>query len=341
MVMTEKSNHKFWRMPWSYPQCVAVVAVLVLGGLVAQMLVGPFDFGLLAFPVSLVVLILLLVLCVLLGFHSGSVRVRWVSGVPLSVSLLVGLALLALVMGVVPQTGEPCGVLGLDAVARSWAFVLVYVFVLLSLGTLLVRRLLQFRLCDWAFYANHVGVWLFLVAAGLGTSDEERYEMLVQEGETVWHAEDEKGYVRRLPLAIRLNDFDMDMYPPEKVIIERQTGEIQSSPALPLDTLRYTQVSMPAEPCAFLSDVDLYTEDGDTLKAVLEVNKPLHTGAWTVYQYGYDTQAGRLSSYSVFLLVHDPWSVGIYVGIVLMAIGSVSMMWKGRSRKKGGSHDVG
>jgi len=243
-------------------------------------------------------------------------------------------------MGVVPQTGEPRGVLGLDAVARSWAFVLVYVFVLLSLGTLLVRRLLQFRLCDWAFYANHVGVWLFLVAAGLGTSDEERYEMLVQEGETVWHAEDEKGYVRRLPLAIRLNDFDMDMYPPEKVIIERQTGEIQSSPALPLDTLRYTQVSMPAEPCAFLSDVDLYTEDGDTLKAVLEVNKPLHTGAWTVYQYGYDTQAGRLSSYSVFLLVHDPWSAGIYVGIVLMAIGSVSMLWKGRSRKKGGACDM-
>lgn len=338
--MTEKSNHKFWRMPWSYPQCVAVVAVLVLGGLVAQMLVGPFDFGLLAFPVSLVVLILLLVLCVLLGFHSGSVRVRWVSGVPLSVSLLVGLALLALVMGVVPQTGEPRGVLGLDAVARNWGFVLVYGLVLLSLGTLIVRRLLQFRLCDWAFYANHVGVWLFLVAAGLGTSDEERYEMLVQEGETVWHAEDEKGYVCRLPLAIRLNDFDMDMYPVEKVVADRQIGETRKSSARSSDALRYAQVSTSAEPRTFLSDVELYTEDGDTLKSVLEVNKPLHTGSWMVYQYGYDTQAGRRSSYSVFLLVYDPWSAGIYVGIVLMAIGSVSMLWKGRSRKKGGACDM-
>ena len=90
----------------------------------------------------------------------------------------------------------------------------------------------------------------------------------------------------------------------------------------------------PPEPRSFTSDVVVYTQGGVIEKALLQVNHPLSVGSWTVYQYGYDQQAGRLSSYSSFELVYDPWLWPVYAGIVMMMAGSVTLLWHGRKRKE-------
>ena len=82
------------------------------------------------------------------------------------------------------------------------------------------------------------------------------------------------------------------------------------------------------EPKRFYSDVIVYTQDGETKKSVLEVNKPIKIGNWTIYQYGYDSAAGRLSSYSSMELVYDPWLWAVYLGFILIALGSLSLIWK-------------
>ena len=60
---------------------------------------------------------------------------------------------------------------------------------------------------------------------------------------------------------------------------------------------------------------------------------------WTIYQYGYDNNAGRLSSYSSFELVYDSWIVPVYIGIIMMMVGALTMVWTGKGRK-GGNDDV-
>lgn len=100
---------------------------------------------------------------------------------------------------------------------------------------------------------------------------------------------------------------------------------------LPLDE-NSSMVMTVAEPRLFQSTIEVYTEDEKHLKRVIEVNKPLKVGHWTIYQYGYDNQAGRLSSYSSFELVYDPWLVPAYLGIIMMMIGSMVMIWQGKGK---------
>ncbi|MCD8172341.1 MAG: hypothetical protein LUD76_02605 [Alistipes sp.] len=89
------------------------------------------------------------------------------------------------------------------------------------------------------------------------------------------------------------------------------------------------------EPRRFISDIEAFTPDGRSVAGLLEVNRPLRLGHWRLYQYGYDTQAGRMSQYSVIELVYDPWAVPVYVGILLLGAGSVCMLWSGRRAKSG------
>ena len=84
------------------------------------------------------------------------------------------------------------------------------------------------------------------------------------------------------------------------------------------------------EPKRFVSDIDIITKDGSETYALLEVNKPYKHGYWIFYQYGYDSYAGKLSKYSNIQLVYDPWIIFVYIGIFLLALGSVTMLWQGR-----------
>jgi hypothetical protein len=104
---------------------------------------------------------------------------------------------------------------------------------------------------------------------------------------------------------------------------------------------QYCVVMTQPEPKRFLSDIKVFMEDGNEMETILEVNKPLRIGSWTIYQYGYDNQAGRMSTYSSMELVYDPWLYPVYVGIALLAIGSVCLLWSGNRNKKKEEDDLG
>lgn len=408
----EIQKHKIWQMPWGFPEGIAVVCGIVIVGFALQFNIGGFNFYLLAYPVNILVGLFIIGLSALLSGKGNFVR--WFSGVPFAVSLIMALLALTVIMGLTPQSagdslhqeGSVFTRLGFDSMTRSWAFVLLYVTILLSLGGLIIRKLRNFNQKSYGFHANHVGLWLVLLAAGLGHADIERYIMHVREGETEWRVYDDEGNVKELPIAIQLNDFDMEEYPPQLTVIDRQSGIPQpeekpdfyqidtknikgrlsnwniimeeyihqavrssdstyrevpmpgATPAarivaenistgekqtgwvcggnfaqlymtLPLNE-QYCVVMTQAEPRRFMSDIEVYTKNGKVKRALLEVNKPLRTGHWAVYQYGYDNQAGRLSSYSSMELVYDPWKPLVYIGFALIAFGSLSMIWNGK-----------
>lgn len=407
--MTKINKRTMWQKPWGYPESIVVVAGTLLIGLVLQLTVGAFDFYLLAFPNNIILGSVILVAAIGMGLSaSKSSFIRWFSGIPMSVILIIAFVFLTLLMGSILQVKSSNTKLGLDAMTSHWAFVLVYTLTLLSLGVIIVRRLLKFRISDYAFHLNHIGLWLFLFASGLGYADMERYIMYVREGETEWRVYDDQNNVKELPLAIQLNDFDMDVYPPKLVVIDRSNGDVQpkdnpdifqidkdqntgsvygwnievqeyiheavrsadstyrpvpmpgATPAvkiiasrndtilegwvcggnqaqihktLPVDE-KYSIVMTVAEPRSFRSDIVAFTESGEQTAKVIEVNKPLSVGNWTIYQYGYDNNAGRLSSYSSFELVYDPWLTPVYAGIILMMLGSLTMLWTGRKGKE-------
>jgi len=414
--MKEKKR-RMWQFPWRYKESIAFVGGIVLIGFMLQLIAGNFNFYLLQSPVNLILGGVIILFLILFSFARRSAFYQWFSGVPFAVTIIGALLILSLIMGLTPQLAKAnphntdvFSLLGFRQVTSSWPFILIYFLTLLSLGTLITRRLIAFRKQDYAFYFNHIGLWVLLFAAGLGAADIKRYVMHVQEGELEWRVYSENKDVLDLPIAIQLNDFDMEEYPPKLTIIDRNTGEPQplskpdyfqidekrpfgsldgwdielkeylhqairnsdstyqevpmpgSTPAakvlakniktgdihegwvcggnmaqlymtLPLDS-QYCIVMTQPEPKRFLSDIKVFMEDGSEAETILEVNKPLKIRSWTIYQYGYDNQAGRMSSYSSMELVYDPWIYPVYAGIILLAIGSVCLLWSGNRKNK-------
>lgn len=92
------------------------------------------------------------------------------------------------------------------------------------------------------------------------------------------------------------------------------------------------------EPKLFRSDIVVYTESEKAVSHQLEVNKPLSIDNWMIYQYGYDVDRGRASSWSSFELVYDPWLLWVYIGLWMFVAGSVLLMWEGNKKK--GNKDI-
>lgn len=101
--------------------------------------------------------------------------------------------------------------------------------------------------------------------------------------------------------------------------------------ALRLDD-RCSVVMPEREPKRFASDVTVYTQSGQKTDAVIEVNHPLQTEGWKIYQLSYDEALGRWSDTSVFELVRDPWLPWVYAGIFLMLAGAVMTFLTSRKR---------
>ncbi len=412
-------KRKFWQFPWRYKESVVLVGGVVVIGLMLQLTVGAFNFDLLQWPANCILGGVILLLLLLFSFNLKSSFYQWLSGAPVAVTLISTLVILGIIMGLTPQTPtSPTASenetlfsrVGFSQMTSSWPFVLVYILTLLSLGAVIVKRMIPFRLKDYAFYLNHVGLWLLLFAAGLGAADIKRYVMHVREGEMEWRVYNDKGDVLDLPIAIELNDFYMEEYPPQLTIISRETGasqpehkpeyfQIDEKPsegtiagwavfvkeyiheAVRNSDSTYREVHMPGaspavrveirnsktgfwkegwvcagniaqlymvvnldehyclamtrpEPKRFVSDINIYSENGKQAHALLEVNKPYKMGHWMLYQYGYDNDAGTMSTYSSFELVYDPWVIPVYIGIILLAGGAVCMLWGGNKRKE-------
>ncbi len=319
-------SRKIWQFPWGYPESVSVVCGILLTGVALQVLTGGFDFALLQWPANGWLGAGGLLLLALLALKRESAFYRWLSGAPLAVTLIGTLVVLGVVMG-----------LGYLRMTASWPFILVYGLTLLALGALIIRRLASFRIRDYAFYLNHIGLWILLFAAGMGASDIKRYVMYVQEGQTEWRVFNDQHEALELPLAIELIDFRLEEYPPQLVLVNKHTGAVTPAPNQdqhPLaDDDHFLTMTRP-EPKRFVSDINVYAADGQQQHTLLEVNKPLRIGHWTVYQYGYDNEAGIYSTYSSFELVYDPWVPAVYAGILLLAAGSLCMLWSGNRRKE-------
>ena len=94
-------------------------------------------------------------------------------------------------------------------------------------------------------------------------------------------------------------------------------------------------VAMPMQEVKkYTSHVQVFTEEGESKAAVIEVNKPLRIANWTIYQLSYDQSKGKFSETSIFELVRDPWLPFVYSGIIMLLAGSFYLFIVGPKTKK-------
>ncbi|MDR0962721.1 MAG: cytochrome c biogenesis protein ResB [Mediterranea sp.] len=218
-----------WKRPWSYREGLLIGAGLFVAGEALQWSIGGIRWSLLAFPVNVVAAAVYI--AGLLSVHGLRRRVYlfgWLSSPTAAVSALLWTATLTVAMGLIRQRapGQPAvDSFGFTQMISAWPFVLLYLWMLTVLGLTILRTTPALNLRRLPLFAAHVGLFVALIAATLGSADMQRLKMTVRTGQTEWRATDEAGRITELPLALELKHFTMDEYPPKLMLIDNSTGE--------------------------------------------------------------------------------------------------------------------
>ena len=331
----------------AYRKSVWTVVAVVAVGCVLQLVTGGVDFRLFSWPVSLILVALLLLGITASAMFRKSAFFNWVSGLPLSVVVLVAWMLLCVSIGLVHDDTFPSA----RHTACSWPVILIYFLLLLSLGCVVVRRFVSRGWKDIGFLMNHIGLWLILVGVGIGATDYRTYVVKIHEGETLDYVTADNGLRIKLPYRLTLDDFIMEQHPVKWGVVDVRTGKFQpeKSPVFydtekdafdsgRADDKHLLVASTLPEPSRFASVLTIES-DGERQPITVEVNHPYRKGKTALFQYGYDVEAGSESAFSILQVVYDPWLPVVYVGIVMLGIGAVTM-FGGKKRNKGTRYDV-
>lgn len=234
----KNTSRKIWEQPWGYAEGFMIAAGILLSGYLLQLKIGYIEPLLFASPVNLIIGLLFTALLITVFFLLSANRVvRWLSGVYAAVPALTVLLLLSVILGSIPQHPQIGGTgqmnndlltrLGWYQMTSSWPFVLLCLYVLMIVGLTTLKKVHQKKSTrDIGFYLNHLGIYIALLGGLLGSADMERLTMNVQEGKMEWRGNSLTGEIKELSLAIQLDTFMIEEYPPKLVIIENETGRM-------------------------------------------------------------------------------------------------------------------
>ena len=276
---------------------------LIFAGLMLELSVGPIKWEAFAWPANGIVMVgFLAIIATAFLLRKKVYAFRFIGTYQAAIPALIYAVVLTIIMGLTRQ--EENGT-WLNNMLTFWPFVLIYVYMSMILGLVVLRRLshLSSWLRDIPFLLNHLGLFLAMTTATLGNADMQRLKMITVVGEPEWRALTQEGTICEMPLAIELKQFIMETYDD-------------------------------GSPKRFASDIQILTKSGKNIETTLDVNKPVEVDGWKIYQYGYDTEMGAMSQTSILELVSDPWLPLVYTGIYMMLGGAVCMFIFGGRRKR-------
>ncbi|MCD8081316.1 MAG: cytochrome c biogenesis protein ResB [Bacteroides sp.] len=224
-----------WQKPWGYAEGAAIAAGLFVTGTLLQITLGKLNLDLLSWPVNLILGGLFIGLILFMHvLSSGIYLFRWFSSYQAAVTSLASLVVMTVIMGFtrqLPFAAEvrgPASWLGFSQMLSSWVFGGFLLWFTLVLGLVILRRMKQFHLSAWKreipFLFNHLGLFIALTAAVLGSADMQRMEMTTVVGKPEWRAFDKQRQLHELDFAIELHHFTIEEYPPKLMLIDNETG---------------------------------------------------------------------------------------------------------------------
>ena len=283
-----------WEKPWTMKEGFLIGGGLIIAGLALELSVGPVVWEAFAWPVNGIVLAgFLFMIAAMFLLRKKVYAFQFIGTYQAAIPAMVYAVVLTIIMGL---TRQQAGGRWLNDMLSFWPFVLIYVYIAVILGVIILQRLLHLHSWkqDVPFLLNHLGLFLALTTATLGNADMQRVKMICGIDEPEWRAMTTDGRIIEMPIAIELKKFIMETYDD-------------------------------GSPKRFASEIQILTKSGKNIETVVDVNKPYEVDGWKIYQYGYDTQMGAQSQISIFEVVSDPWLPMVYTGIYMMLAGAVCM----------------
>jgi len=273
-------------------------AVLMTLGLGLQGGLGPVEWDKFAWPVNIYVLAgFLICIATLFLLRKKVAPFRFLGTYQAVIPTMVYAVVLTMAMGL---TRQETGGIWLHHMLTFWPFVLIYVLMAFILGMTILIQLKRWAAASFSpssFHFSlllHLGLFLAMTTATLGNADVQHLKMVAFKDAPESRALTAENTVYNLPLTIELKRFLLDTY-------------------------------ADGTPKRFASELQIQTSSGSHINATVDVNQPVEVDGWKIYQYGYDTQEGARSRYSILELVRDPWLPWVYAGIIMMLAGALCM----------------
>lgn len=229
-----------WQKPWTYKEGVCIGCGLAIIGWLLQITVGNIDWSVFAWPTNLIVLIAFIFL--LFAFHCLRKKIYlfyWLSTNYSAVTSIGWATFFTVIMGLIRQVpfttelDDFTETSGLRKMLSAWPFVLEYVWMTTSLGMTIIRKIFVSDSFSTVrkirFYLMHCGLFIVLTCGVLGNADMQRLEMTCELGKAEWRATDKisaGNNIVELPLAIELQHFTIDEYPPKLMVVDNETGNV-------------------------------------------------------------------------------------------------------------------
>jgi hypothetical protein len=214
-----------WNKPYTLKEGTAIVAGLLVTGGLLQVTLGPLEWGLFAWPANFITLILFVfLLIVAFLLRKRSYFCLFMSTMQAAIPAIAAAAILTLIMGVTKQVAEgkrPMDPVGLTKMLSFWPFILVYVWMTAIVGEVTINQIARFSWRRFPTLVSHVGLFLILTCGTLGSADMLRVKMYCETGQPEWRGLDAFNNVHQLPVAIQLEKFTIDEYPPKLMLIDK------------------------------------------------------------------------------------------------------------------------
>jgi hypothetical protein len=215
---------------WGYTESFVVSFEIMILGFVIEIFLKGAGLRSPHMPYNLYLILALVFILVFLHFkYRSRPFIKWLSSIPCSVSAISVYALLVLLLGFIPQQEGPrwLQLTGLSHLKNSWPFYLIQFYFLISLGLVVLRRAFPFKMKNLGFLLNHLGLWITLVAAGLGSGDQKSVTIdLVENGGFTNTAVLDNKQKIELPFTMKLIDFTIEFYNPKVGVADQSKGEI-------------------------------------------------------------------------------------------------------------------
>ena len=215
-----------WNKPYTLKEGTAIAVGLSVTGELLQLTIGPLEWGIFVWPANLLVLgvfmALLFVICLL---RKRYYFCRFITTVQAAVPAIVLAVLLTIVMGLTRQAAEgrpSSDPIGLTKMLNFWPFILVYIWLTVIVGEAALHQLATFKWRKLPSFVCHIGLFIVLTCGTLGSADMQRLKMYCESGKPEWRGIDAWNNVHELPIAIQLEKFTIEEYPPKLMMIDRQ-----------------------------------------------------------------------------------------------------------------------
>lgn len=222
---------KLFKKPYGYIESFILGGIFVILGFLIEIITPAHGLVFPKSPINIYILLILILFIIFIQiFLTKYYFFKWLSSVPFAISTIIWTIFLVLIMAIVPQKVDIFDgfmeKFGFSYMSENWAMIFITFLLLISLGLITIQRAKPFNKKNFGFLLNHLGLWIVIASASIGSGEQIRLKMYVTENANpVWQASN-KNNMYDLSIAIKLIDFELEQYNPEIALIDNTTGDV-------------------------------------------------------------------------------------------------------------------